>query len=42
MVPEIEPLVACPKATAPHNMTQARAKNIARLLDFITFLLEFF
>jgi hypothetical protein len=42
MVPEIVPLVACPNTSAPHNMTLARVKNIARLLDFITVLLELF
>jgi hypothetical protein len=41
MVPEIVPLVACPKAAVPHNMMQARVKNIVRLHDFITVLLDF-
>jgi hypothetical protein len=42
MVPEMEPLVACPKATTPNNIKQARVKKIVRLLEYITFLLDLF
>jgi hypothetical protein len=43
MVPEIVPLVACPKATAPHNIMHDRVKNIVRFSKLIfSVLLECF
>ena len=42
MVPEIVPLVTCPKATAPHNRTQARVKNIVHFINLISVLLVCF